>query len=238
MLGDILLINDLHKDAAASICELIMQDRSEIKNSRYIVGISGESGSGKSELAHSLGVALKEQLIRVKVIHTDNYYKIQPLLREEWRRNKGFDHIGLDEYDWVKIHKTIRDFKEGQECVIPCIDLIPEQVDKLITDFGKIELLIIDGLYAINAPDIDLRVFIDLTYRETKINQIIRMKEAMTDFRLAILEREHLAVCSLKPQARLIVDKSYMVVEASEYDSPNDCGSAKKIKVKNTWKKE
>ena len=227
MLGDILLINDLHKDAAASICELIMQDRSEIKNSRYIVGISGESGSGKSELAHALGVALKDQHIRVKVIHTDNYYKIQPLLREEWRRNKGFDHIGLEEYDWIKIRKTIRDFKEAQECVIPCIDLIPEQVDKLITDFSKIELLIVDGLYAINAPDIDLRVFIDLTYRETKINQIIRMKEAMTDFRLEILEREHLAVCSLKPQAQLIVDKSYCVVEASEYESPNYCGSAK-----------
>ncbi len=230
MLGDILLVNDLHKDAAASICELIMQDRSELKNSRYIVGISGESGSGKSELAHALGVALKEQLIRVKVIHTDNYYEIQPLLREEWRRNKGFDHIGLDEYDWVKIRKTIRDFKEAQECVLPCIDLIPEQVDKLITDFSKIELLIIDGLYAINAPDIDLRVFIDLTYRETKINQIIRMKEAMTDFRLAILEREHLAVCSLKPKADLIIDKSYMVVKASEYKSPNNCGSAKATK--------
>lgn len=230
MLGDILLINDLHKDAAASICKLIMQDRSELKNSRYIVGISGESGSGKSELAHALGVALKEQHIRVKVVHTDNYYKIQPLLREEWRRNKGFDYIGLEEYDWIKIRKTIRDFKEAQECVIPCIDLIPEQVDKLITDFGKIELLIIDGLYAINTPDIDLRVFIDLTYRETKINQIIRMKEAMTDFRLAILEREHQAVCSLKSRADLIIDKSYRVAEANGYESPNNCGSAKATK--------
>ncbi len=230
MLGDILLINDLHKDAAASICECILQNRPEINKSRYIVAISGESGSGKSELAHALGVALKEQHIRVKLIHTDNYYKIQPLLREEWRRNKGFDHIGLEEYDWIKIRKTIRDFKEEQECVLPCIDLIPEQVDKLITDFSKIELLIIDGLYAINAPDIDLRVFIDLTFHETKINQIIRMKEEMTDFRLAILEREHLAVCSLKTKANLIIDKSYRVVEASKYESPNDCGSAKTAK--------
>ena len=222
MLGDILLINDMHKDAALSIFQFVLEAREKLdERYRYVVGISGESGSGKSELAHSLGKLMKESHVRVKVIHTDNYYKIQPLLREEWRRNKGFDMIGLEEYDWIKIRKTIRDFKEEQECMIPCIDLIPEQVDKLITDFSKIDLLIIDGLYAINAPDIDLKVFIDLTYHETKINQIIRMKEAMSDFRMAILEREHQAVASLKPQADLIVDKSYQVVTAEEHNKGN-----------------
>ncbi|GAF96534.1 unnamed protein product, partial [marine sediment metagenome] len=137
MLGDILLINDMHKKAAKSIRDYVMNDlKIKEKRYRYIISISGESGSGKSELAHALGKILKEDNIRIKVIHTDNYYKIQPLLREEWRRNKGFDQIGLNEYDWVKINKTIRDFKEEQECMIPCIDLIPEQVDKLITDFS------------------------------------------------------------------------------------------------------
>jgi uridine kinase len=218
MLGDILLINDMHKDAAQDIAERVMADR-ETKGERYryVVGISGESGSGKSELAHALGTTLKERSIRVKVIHTDNYYKIQPLLREEWRRNKGFDKIGIMEYDWIKIRKTVRDFKEEQECMIPCIDLIPEQVDKLITDFGKIDLLIVDGLYAIKADEIDMRVFIDLTYHETKINQIIRMKEALSDFRLNILEHEHQAVASLKPMADLVVDKSYQVVTMAEH---------------------
>jgi uridine kinase len=218
MLGDILLINDMHKEAAQAICDTVISDRnSKEERYRYVVGISGESGSGKSELAHALGKCLKEKNVRVKVIHTDNYYKIQPLLREEWRRNKGFDHIGVTEYDWVKIRKTLRDFREEQECVLPCIDLIPEQVDKLITDFSKIDLLIVDGLYAINAEDIDMKVFIDLTYHETKINQIIRMKEAMSDFRLGILEREHQAVSSLKPQAHLVVDKSYQVVTMEEH---------------------
>jgi uridine kinase len=222
MLGDILLINDMHKEAAQAIYERVIKDlETKEERYRYIVGIAGESGSGKSELAHALGKVLKVNNVRVKVIHTDNYYKIQPLLREEWRRNKGFDKIGTDEYDWIKIRKTIRDFKEEQECMIPCIDLIPEQVDKLITDFSKIDLLIVDGLYAIKAPDIDLRVFIDLTYHETKINQIIRMKEAMSDFRMNILEREHQAVASLKPSADLIVDKSYQVVTAEDHMKGN-----------------
>jgi uridine kinase len=220
MLGDILLINDMHKEAAQSICERVLAEReAKEERYRYVVGVSGESGSGKSELAHALGNLLKDNNIRVKVIHTDNYYRIQPLLREEWRRNKGFDQIGINEYDWVKIRKTLRDFKEEQECMIPCIDLIPEQVDKLITDFSKVDLLIVDGLYAINANDIDMRVFIDLTYHETKINQIIRMKEALSDFRLGILEREHQAVISLKHMADLVVDKSYQVVTMEEHQN-------------------
>ncbi len=219
MLGDVLLINDMHKDAAQSIFERVLKARESLdERYRYVIGISGESGSGKSELAHALGQILKDNHVRVKIIHTDNYYKIQPLLREEWRRNKGFDKIGLGEYDWIKIRKTIRDFKEEQECMIPCIDLIPEQVDKLITDFSKIDLLIIDGLYAIDAGDVDMRVFIDLTYHETKINQIIRMKEALSDFRESILEKEHQAVASLKPKADLIVDKSYQVVTSEEHN--------------------
>ena len=102
--------------------------------------------------------------------------------------------------------------------MMPCVDLIPEQVDKLLVDFEKIDLLIVDGLYAINAPDIDMRIFIDLTYHETKINQIIRMKEVMTDFRLNILEREHQAVLSLRPMADYLIDKSYQLIPNIEVE--------------------
>ena len=74
MLGDVLLINDMHKDAARAIAERVMEDRvTKDERYRYVVGISGESGSGKSELAHSLGLILKENNIRVKVVHTDEY---------------------------------------------------------------------------------------------------------------------------------------------------------------------
>ncbi len=164
MLGDILLINDMHKEAACAIKDYVINDLQKIENGhRYVVSISGESGSGKSELAHSLGKTLQQNNIRAKVIHTDNYYKVPPLLREEWRRNKGIDKVGIKEYDWIRINRTIRDFREAQECMIPCVDLIPEQVDKLITDFSKIDLLVMDGLYAIKTNDVDLRIFIDLT---------------------------------------------------------------------------
>ena len=214
MLGDILLIEDIHKAAAESIANRILEELDHLpKCYKYIVGISGESGSGKSEVSHSIARKLKDEHIRVKILHTDNYYKIPPLLRLEWRRTKGIETVGMNEYDWNLIHRNIQDFKEDRESMMPCIDIIPEQVDKIITDFKKIDLLVIDGLYAIKADGIDLRVFIDLTYQETKIAQLQRMKEKMDDFRLKVLEREHKNILSLKPMADVIINKSYQSID-------------------------
>lgn len=215
MLGDVLLINDLHKAAAQQILDYLIPLREEKlaqdPDYKFIVGISGESGAGKSELSHSLALLLKAMNIRVKVIHADNYYKVPPLLRKEWRLSKGLNVIGPNEYDWDLLHKNIKEFKEDMIARIPCIDIIPEQADELITDFQKINLLIIDGLYAIKADNIDLKIFIELTYLETKMMQLMRGKEEVDEFRTKILEREHMGVISLRPLAHLIVDKNYDV---------------------------
>jgi uridine kinase len=216
MLGDILLINDLHKSAAQSIVEYIVPHRDKKlqkdSNYKYIVAISGESGAGKSELSHSLAMILKTHNIRVKVMHADNYYNIPPLLRKEWRLNHGLEVIGPQEYNWDLLRKNIQEFKNDSIASIPCIDIVSDQIDELITDFQKIHVLIIDGLYAIKVPDADLRVFIELTFEETKMMQLMRGKEQNDEYRTQILEREHIGVLSLKPLANLLVTKSYEVV--------------------------
>lgn len=217
MLGDVLLINELHKAAAQSILEFVRADRDEKlsrdPNYKYVIAISGESGAGKSELSHSLGLLLKGLNIRVKVIHADNYYGVPPLLRKEWRIEQGLSAIGPNEYDWELLNKNIREFKEDMIARIPCIDIIPEQVDELITDFQKINLLIVDGLYAIKANEVDLRIFIELTYKETKMMQLMRGKEEVDEYRTKILEREHMGVISLRPLADIIINKNYDVVK-------------------------
>lgn len=216
MLGDILLIRDMHKSVAETIAKKVLEDREKKpKNYKYIVAISGESGAGKSEVSHSLAKELKSSHIRVKVLHTDNYYKVPPLLRTEWRRNQGLETIGMDEYDWNLIQRNLQDFREDRESMMPCIDIIPEQVDKLITDFQKIDLLVVDGLYALKAEGVDMRIFIDLTYHETKLSQIVRGKETMNEYRLKVLEKEHQSVIQLKTLADYIIDKSYELVDAT-----------------------
>jgi len=215
MLGDVLLINDLHKRAAEDLFVRVSEGLKKKKKNgnRYIVAISGESGAGKSELSHSLALLLKNDAKRVKVLHTDNYYKIVPKERTTWRKKHGLAKVGVNEYDWKLLNRNILEFKEGREAMTPCIDIISQQVDKLITNFADIDILVVDGLYAIKCKSVDLKIFIDLTYHETKMEQAVRGKEVMNEFRTQVLEREHQNLVKLRPIADLVINKNYEVEE-------------------------
>lgn len=209
MLGDILLIEDKHRIAGEAIIQKIL----ERKKDKFIIGISGESGSGKSELAHVIAKGLRKHGIMAKPIHIDNYYRIHPLERTEWRKKNGIENVvGYSEYDWDTIHQNIDDFKNNRKSTMPCVDLVTEQIDQLTTDFKGIDMLVIDGLYAIKTEETDLRVFIELTYHETKKAQVVRGKEPQNEYRMAVLEQEHRMVQALKPKADILISKEYEVL--------------------------
>lgn len=203
-----MLITDKHREAGARIIEKILSAR---KN-KMLVAISGESGSGKSELTHVIAKGLRAHGIFAKPIHIDNYYRILPLERTEWRKKHGIEKVvGYGEYDWETIYRNLEDFRNDRVATMPCIDLVTEQVDRLTTDFKGIDMLIIDGLYAIKTDGVDLRVFIELTYHETKKAQVVRGKEPQNEYRMAVLEQEHKMVQALKPMADILVSKEFNV---------------------------
>ena len=209
MLGDILLITEKHIKAG----EQVVNRLSEIKSEKMVIAIGGESGAGKSEIAHVISRKLKGEGELAKILHIDNYYKVSPRERTEWRKKHGVESIGLSEYDWGLINRNVAEFRESKEAILPCIDLLTDQEDKLITNFEGIQYLIVEGLYPLKA-DADLKIFIDLTYHETKKAQVLRGKEPQNKFRLQVLQREHEVVQSLRPLADLLVTKEFEVVEA------------------------
>lgn len=212
MLEDVLLIADKHREAAAVIVEEILKNNTKDK---YIVAISGESGSGKSELTHVVAKEMRKHGVFAKPIHIDNFYNTLPLERTEWRIKNGIENVvGLGEYKWDEINKVVDDFKNSRTSSMPCVDLVTEQIDTLTTNFYGIDMLIIDGLYAINTENVDLRVYIELTYRETKKAQKDRGKEPQNEYRMRVLEQEHQQVLSIKNKADLFVNMDYKVVPA------------------------
>ena len=208
MLEDVLLITDKHREAAEAIVEEILAN----KKNKFIVAISGESGSGKSELTHVIAKNLRKHNIFAKPVHIDNFYKTLPLERTRWRQDNGIEKVvGMSEIDWEGVHNTVIDFKNSRKNTMPCVDLVTEQVDRLTTDFKGIDMIIMDGLYAINCGEADLRVFIELTYHETKKAQSSRGKEPQNEYRMRVLEKEHQEVQSLKPKADLLIGMDYKV---------------------------
>ena len=207
MLGDILLITDKHRAAAKEIVNEIIK----LNKSKVVICVSGESGSGKTELSHCIGKELvKNHNIPSKIIHSDNYYHIHPHIRNEWRVKNGIENVGINEINWKTLINNIQDFINSKISQMPCVDLVPDEVDMLTTDFSKIKVLIVDGLYAINLPA-DISIFIDLTYHETKKAQAERGKEKTDELRWQILEQEHKNVISLKEKANIIITKDYKV---------------------------
>ncbi len=209
MLEDVLLITEKHRAAAEIITQEILKQRKD----KFIVAISGESGSGKSELTHVIAKNLRKHGIFAKPIHIDNFYNTLPLERAEWREKSGVENVvGLNEYRWDDINQTIDDFKNNRKSTMPCVDLVTEQVDELTTDFKGIDMLIIDGLYAINTEKVDMRILIELTYHETKKAQSSRGKEPNNPLRWKVLEQEHKAVQSIKNKATVRINKQFEVI--------------------------
>jgi uridine kinase len=136
----------------------------------------------------------------------DNYYKIPPLERTEWRKRHGLESVGYDEYDWEVVSRTLAGFKENKLTTLPCVDLFTGQIDQLTTNFAGIEVLIIEGLYSVKIEEANLKVFIEQTYRDTIEEQKMSGKEELDEFRMQILEREHQVVQSLKPLADFYLD--------------------------------
>jgi len=86
MHGDVLLIQKKHIKAAENIVERILSNILNNKLNKFIIAISGESGSGKSEVAHLISQFLKDKGILAKILHTDNYYAIPPKRRYGLRK--------------------------------------------------------------------------------------------------------------------------------------------------------
>jgi uridine kinase len=208
MLGDVLLIAEKHQLAGEQIIQMILNNRKP----KMMIAISGESGSGKSELAHVIAKGLRKHGIFAKPLHIDNYYRIHPHQRTEWRKEHGINNVvGPGEYDWDTINRNIREFKNGLSSTGPCVDLVTEQIDQLTTDYKDIDMLVIDGLYAIKVEDVDLRIFIELTYHETKKAQVVRGKEPQNEYRMQVLEKEHQEVQALKASADVLIGMDYAV---------------------------
>ncbi len=202
MLNDRITVTKRHILAA----NVVVDDLLPKLTTKYIIAIGGEVGSGKSTLAFAIALRLKKEGIKSKIIDLDDFYMVPPHSRKAWRRQHGIESVGPSEYDWDKINTVIDDFRNDRGSVIPCVDLMTDEVDQLQTSFREIQVAIINGLYATQLHQADFKVFIELSYTETIEAQLFGQKEEMTAFRKQILEREHKMVQALKPGCHMFFD--------------------------------
>lgn len=203
MQGDILFINKNHVTAAKNIFEQHLEGK---PLNKYIITVTGETQTGKSEIAYLLARLLAGDGKTAKVLNMDSYYRIPPKERHEWRKKNGIDSIGVEEYDWDKVKETVDAFKKGEKAQVPYVDVITKQVDQLTTDFKGVDVLILNGLYAIACKKSDLNVFIELDFHDSIKEQKESKNEVLDEWRMKELEKEHQVVQSLKNKGDYFVD--------------------------------
>lgn len=203
MQNDVFHIKENHIQAAEMVYNEIIE---KIKKKKFIITIAGEVSSGKTTLAYLLGRMLKMNGIKTKILDCVDFYKVPPIERRAYREKHGLSTIGVDEYDWDKIESTLKSFRSGGKVKLPLVDLLTDEVDSITTNFVNIQVLIISGLYASYCKDVDYKIFMELTYRETYETQKYTGKEVMDSFRQKILEKEHEAVQKQKNDADIYID--------------------------------
>ncbi len=178
-------------DAADAIIN-VFKNRLKVKLSsspkKIVIAISGESGSGKTSISYQFCKQLMGRLskkgrsISIKHLYVDNFYlenyQMQnPASREERAKIKKYKGIGPDEYDWRMIENILHCFKNGYVCRMPCVDVLNQQIDHLETNFSEVDILLLDGLFAIDSRmKADLRFLIDGAYYKINNWEFIREK--------------------------------------------------------------
>ncbi len=218
MLGDKIVVRDHHTRAAEGVYGLV---RERVLNSpgRIAITVAGESGSGKSEIATEVGRLFREKdNFKSILFHQDDYFIRPPKTNTEYRK-KGLKHVGIHEVKMDLLDSHLKEakspeFSESGQIKKPLIDYDKDCILEEKVDVENIKLLIAEGTYTTSLENADIKVFIDLDYKETKKHREDRGRDKLDSYTEKILKKEHKTISSHKKHADIIIDSRYTALKS------------------------
>lgn len=211
MRGDILIIGDHHRQAAKGILELILPEI-RLKPDKFIVSVAGESGAGKSEIAHAIEGLLEKENISAYIIQQDDYFVFPPKTNERMRVI-DINRVGPGEVRLDLLNENILSILAGQASIEkPLVIFAEDRITTEILDFAPFRVIIVDGTYTTLLEHIDCRIFIDRDNNDTREDRLKRNRERQNAYLESILEIEHNIISRHKSMADIIVDKEFVAV--------------------------
>jgi uridine kinase len=214
MKGDKLILEDYHRRAASEIVALILQDIKK-NNSRYVISVAGESGSGKSETGTAIAAELAHCGIRTVLLGQDDYFVLPPKSNDQKRR---------EDPEWLGPHVEVRmdildqnlkDAIQGKkEITKPLVDYDLNKIDHERIDLAGIKVIIAEGTYTSLLKHLDIRIFICRDWLDTLEHRQKRRRgnEVGDPFIEHILSMEHKIIAGHKQLADILIMKDFSVV--------------------------
>jgi uridine kinase len=214
MKGDVVVLQECHRRAAAEIVPLII-DAIRRKSTRYTITVAGESGSGKSATGRAIADELEKHGIRCVVLGQDDYFVLPPRSNDLERRNDP---------QWLGPHVEVRlDLMEQnlvsairgeREITKPLVDYDSDTIQEETVTLDGCKVLIAEGTYTSLLKHVDTRIFIARSWLDTREDRQKRNRgnEVGDPFTEQVLSTEHKIIAGHRQLADLVITKDYEVV--------------------------
>jgi len=210
MKGDIILVEEEHKNAADKIIDKLLNEISGTKR-RYTMTVAGASGSGKSEMSQGLGHALAERDVTAVILQQDDYYVLPPRSNDAARR-ANFCWVGTTEVRLDLLDEHLSAAREGASAIVkPLVVYTENLITEETMSLTGADVVIAEGVYTSLCENVDRRVFIARNRLETMEHRMKRGREDFDPFIEDVLKREHEIISQHRDHADVVITHEYDV---------------------------
>ena len=194
---------------AASLRSLLAPRLDMARGRRTVIGVAGESGSGKSVTAVCLARELETAGYSPGVMHQDDYFRLPPRTNHE-HRCADLKNVGPQEVDLELLARHVAAFRAGLENVpAPVVDYPANQFLTRSRSFSTLDVLIVEGTYTLTLADIDIRIFLEATHEDTRERRRIRNRDIEAPIIDRILEIEHGIIAPQATLADVVITRDF-----------------------------
>ncbi|MDF1504515.1 hypothetical protein [Roseisolibacter sp. H3M3-2] len=197
---------------AVTLADVLARDFGVPARGRCVVGIAGESGSGKSVTATTLARVLGTRGVAAAVLYQDDYFRRPPRVNHA-ARLADLAAVGPHEVNLLLLAEQVAAFRAGADAVEgPLVDYAN---DRFLTQRHALagrSVLIVEGTYALHLDDLDVRVFLEATHLDTAERRAARARDHHEPIIDVILDIEHRIIARQAERAHVVVDREFRVV--------------------------
>ena len=111
----------------------------------------------------------------------DDYFHLPPRSNHE-RRQEDISWVGMGEVKLDLLDEELLQLKkrDGRPLTKPLVYFEENRVDEETVDGGPYDVVVAEGTYTSALENVDIRVFINRTYRQTKKARLARGRDRIT----------------------------------------------------------
>ncbi len=191
------------------VTDILRTELSELikSKSKFCISIRGESRFGKSGLAYTFCKDLNKQLgLKGIIFHRDDYFKL-PRKENHNARVGNISQFGTQEVDLTTLYENVLNFQNNIIKINkPLVNSDKNQIGQVALNASEYDFCIPEGAYTSLLINPDYKIFMNLTYIDTKKSRLKRSRNIMNVFNEHVLCIENMVIKQHDKLINMIID--------------------------------